>query len=122
MVLNVDLAPTILELAEATAGLLADGRSLVPVFQDPGFGPWRSHFLIEHDKVSSFPVTDYAAVRSSQYLWVEYGDGQRELYDLATDPNELTSQHANPDYLEVKLALRQVLNSLRSCAGSGCWQ
>jgi arylsulfatase A-like enzyme len=122
MVLNVDLAPTILELAQATAGLVVDGHSLVPVLQDPTFGPWRSHFLIEHDKISSFPVTDYAAVRSAQYLWVEYADGQRELYDLATDPHELTSQHANPAYGSVKFALRQVLSSLRTCAGSSCWQ
>ena len=97
MVVNVDLAPTILELAEATAGLTLDGRSLVPVLADPGFAPWRTYFLIEHDKVSSSPVVDYAAVRSATHLWVEYADGERELYDLATDPHQLTSEHRKPD-------------------------
>jgi arylsulfatase A-like enzyme len=119
---NVDLAPTILELAQATAGLTVDGRSLVPVLQNPGFGPWRSHFLIEHDPVAPAPVVDYSAVRSVRYLWVEYTDGERELYDLQMDAPELTSQHKNPAFGQVKTTLRQVLNTLRTCAGHSCWQ
>jgi N-acetylglucosamine-6-sulfatase len=121
-VVNTDLAPTILELAQAPAGLPGDGRSLAPILADPGFAPWRSYFLIEHAQVSDSPVTEYAAVRSDQHLWVEYADGQRELYDFTTDLPQLTSQHANHAYNSVKTTLRQKLQVLRSCAGNGCWQ
>lgn len=122
MVVNVDLAPTVVELAGATAGLTMDGRSLVPIFQNPGFSPWRNYFLIEDKKIPNSVMPDYSAVRSPQYVYVEYVDGSRELYDLATDPDELMSQHANPAYGAMKTTLKQKLNTLKTCAGSTCWQ
>jgi hypothetical protein len=48
-------------------------------------------------------------------------NGERELYDLAIDPDQLTSQHANPAYKSVKKTLRQKLNPLKTCVGAGCW-
>jgi N-acetylglucosamine-6-sulfatase len=46
LVLNIDLAPTIAELASVPHPD-TDGRSLVPLLHDPS-APWRSDFLIEH--------------------------------------------------------------------------
>jgi len=123
LVLNVDLAPTITELAQATAALTQDGRSLVPVLQDPAFGPWRTHFLVEHQKAGGnlVPPT-YAAVRSATHKWVDYAPlVDRELYDLVADASEMTSQHENPAYVSVKQALKLALVGLKACAGSSCW-
>jgi arylsulfatase A-like enzyme len=122
LVANVDLAPTLAELAGATPGLVMDGRSFAPILQDPGFGPWRTTLLIEHEKVGGRLVPpSYAAVRSSQHLWVEYSTEDRELYDLAADPFQLVSQHANPSYAAVRAQLRQALGVLSACVGAGCW-
>lgn len=122
LVVNVDLAATFVELAQATAGLMQDGRSFAPILQDPAFVPWRSHVLIEHVKSGGAVVPpDYSAVRTTQYKWVEYANGEKELYDLTNDPGELVSQHANPAYFAVKDALRPILNLLRTCAGATCW-
>ena len=54
MALNVDLAPTIAELAGVTAPTFVDGRSLVPLLGGaPPSASWRSAFLIEHWSVGS---------------------------------------------------------------------
>ena len=47
-------------------------------------------------------------------------NGDRELYDLRKDPEELQSQHANPAYDALKAALATRLHNLVSCAGAAC--
>lgn len=123
MVTNVDLAPTLVELAQATAGLVTDGRSVVPILRDPGYAPWRSCFLVEHTNAGGNDIIPtYAAVRAGQYKWVEYMSGERELYDLEADPYELTSQHNNVAYRSVRNTLKQMVSILEDCSGSTCWQ
>ncbi len=52
MVGNVDLAPTFVELAHATAPDFVDGRSLAPLLRErAGAGPWRGAFLVEQEEV-----------------------------------------------------------------------
>jgi len=87
LALNIDLAPTIAELAGIEPPGSFDGRSLVPALRGSD-GPWRRDFLIEHLEGSN-PVTTYCAVRTERELYVEYRDGFRELYDLRLDPYQL---------------------------------
>jgi N-acetylglucosamine-6-sulfatase len=117
LVSNVDLAPTFVALARARAGRAADGRSLVPLLRNPSMRPPRN-LLIEspierHDSV-------FTAVRTDRYLYAEWGSGDRELYDLAGDPDELTSRHADPRIAPVRTRLARELARLRSCVGAGC--
>jgi len=105
---NTDLCPTFAELAGAPAPPNADGHSLVPLLRgDSGSAAsgaaadWRDAVLIEHHgNVGAFGDPDappagsgnppsYEALRSHDSLYVEYADGERELYDLASDPFEL---------------------------------
>jgi N-acetylglucosamine-6-sulfatase len=114
LVLNTDFAPTFAEFAGVS--LPADGRSLVPLLrgEDP---PWRSSVLLEGFVGKKFRA--YAAVRTETHKYVEYRNGEEELYDLKADPYELESLHesANPALLE---DLRTKLEALRNCAGEGC--
>ncbi len=61
----------------------------------------------------------YEAVRTETHKYVEYETGDKELYDLETDPYELESIHesAEPSLLE---DLKARLDALRSCAEAGC--
>lgn len=119
---NIDLAPTIVEFAQATAGLTMDGRSLVPLLQDPAGPLWRTVFLIESTGTAAYPWPTYSGVRDRQYVYIQYVNGQQDLYDLATDPDELVSQHNTPAYNAIKNTMRQQLSNLKTCSGNSCWQ
>jgi arylsulfatase A-like enzyme len=116
LVANIDLAPTIVDAAEAKADRKMDGRSLLPLLRDPGL-EWGRDLLIERGPDSN-PANVFSAIRSRNYLYAEYGNGEQELYDLAKDPYELASQHANPAYAALKASLAARLARLRTCAGA----
>jgi N-acetylglucosamine-6-sulfatase len=110
-VANVDLAPTMLDLARGEATRRLDGTSLVGVAAEPG--PWRNRtILLENQGVEG--------LRVDQFAYAEYRNGGAELYDLRRDPYELRNLHGSPRYatLEAKLARR--LHSLRHCSGASC--
>jgi N-acetylglucosamine-6-sulfatase len=111
LAVNADLAPTILEAAGATAGRAIDGRSLLGAAENPGRLRGRS-ILIE--------TRNYAAVRTQRYKYAVHDTGEVELYDLANDPDELQSLHADPAFDEVEASLAGLLSNLQSCSGSGC--
>ena len=58
-------------------------------------------------------------VRTTQYSYVEYETGEKELYDLTVDPQELTSIHKSASQ-ELLSTLKTRLDALKSCAGAGC--
>jgi N-acetylglucosamine-6-sulfatase len=109
--INADLAPTIVDVANATAGLVMDGRSLIPVAQNPGIESGRE-LLIEEPT--------FEAIRTEGYMYAEHNSGEQELYDLQKDPWELQSRDQNPAYDSVQEKLADDLDQLQSCAGSGC--
>ncbi len=140
---SVDLAPTFADLAGAALAVRPDGRSLVPLLGagTPTPAGWRQVVLVEQrpfphktspekgvleppdlgDKVGlgSFPPVPFRGVRTKTTKYVEYASGEREYYDLATDPHELHNLATTADrtYL-AKLAA--VLSRLQGCAGKSC--
>ena len=91
--LNIDLAPTLLELAGLTPPVSAQGRSLVSLLKGSG-SEWRTSFLIEYYSDKVFPRIQkmgYKAVRTERYKYIHYLelDGMDELYDLKADPYEM---------------------------------
>jgi len=59
------------------------------------------------------------ALRTEDYLYVEYKTGERELYDLEEDPYELNNLYATVPR-ELKRRLEAQLDALRQCSGGGC--
>jgi N-acetylglucosamine-6-sulfatase len=109
--LNADLAPTIVDAADAEPGLVMDGRSLLPVAKTPRVGRGRQ-LLIEQPS--------FEAIRTRRYVYAEHGNGERELYDLKRDPYQLKSRHRDPAYASVQGELAARLDLLRGCAGLAC--
>jgi len=122
MALNNDFAPTIASWAGVTRPDFVDGRSLKPLLTSSPPTSWRSAFLVEHRRspeeyayVRAIP--NYSAIRTARYNYVEYGTGERELYDLDADPTELTNIYnsASPALIS---SLSSRLDALKSCAGA----
>jgi N-acetylglucosamine-6-sulfatase len=123
-VANVDLAATILDYAGAEAERTIDGRSLRRIAAEPSLEPGRA-ILIENwcgvrEECFDPEVPRYRAVRTHRYLYAERPTGEAELYDLASDPYQLESKHADPAYAGVRLALSRLLRDLATCEGAGC--
>ena len=122
MVLNNDLAPTIAQLGGVNTPSFVDGRSLEPLLRSypPPPSNWRSRFLVEgYDSGERSVVSPYKAVRTEDHLWVEYTNGERELYDLSTDPYQLQSLHDTASR-SLRQTLSSELDELRSCARERC--
>ena len=116
MVLNIDLAPTIAQLAGAETAPV-DGESLVPLLEGgaPGDVGWRSSFLIEN--FLTFVVRPSSGVRTGRWKYVETDAGAgvtTELYDLASDPYELHNLAFDPDHQVVQVLLARRLAELRA--------
>jgi N-acetylglucosamine-6-sulfatase len=128
---NVDLADTFAAIGGTS--LASDGHSLMPLLEGQAPTDWRTAVLVEHhhpmassydpdeqSDVSGNPPS-YEAMRTPQYLYVEYVDGGREFYDLQTDPYELHNLAGwlTPEELTV---LHSDLTQLQDCHGAAaCW-
>jgi arylsulfatase A-like enzyme len=130
---NVDLAPTILEIAAGWSTKPLDGRSLLPLAREPWRSPPRAllhetggrRFVRPRDQdAAGAPavrdVRNYRAIRTERWLYVEYRGGTRELYDLAHDPHQLRSLHRDRALLPLREKLSLRLRRLSRCAGAGC--
>lgn len=135
---NTDLCPTFAELAGAPAPPRADGHSLVPLLHgtdaEVDASDWRDAVLIEHRGNVNAPSDpdlplagsgnppSYEALRSKDALYVEYVTGERELYDLATDPHQLDNIAATASPI-LLTQLSTALAAMRNCHGSvECWE
>ena len=58
-------------------------------------------------------------MRTASYIYVEYLDGDRELYDLPHDPYELTNVYDRATHA-TKIALSDELAEISSCRGRLC--
>jgi arylsulfatase A-like enzyme len=120
-VANIDLAPTIAAAAGATPRRHMDGRSLLPLFADPTL-EWGRDILLERGPGGNLvgPLRLYTALRTPRYKYVEHATGERELYDLRADRDELQSLHADPAHAAIRDELARRLAALRDCAGAVC--
>ncbi|MGI0012534.1 MAG: sulfatase family protein [Nitrososphaera sp.] len=111
MVINNDLAPMFLELAGAKATITLDGRSLVPLIQNPSI-PWRNAFLIE--------TVWNSAMRTEDYIYNAYNAGGKEVYEFGNDPYELQNKAYDAFWKAKWTALEQRRTALKACEGITC--
>jgi arylsulfatase A-like enzyme len=160
---NIDIAPTILELAGVTPDKSVDGRSLAPFWHDTSLRTRRpilfESFVQTSDveangAISSSgegdggrpggngstgrraahasstgpsahasllaPPKDYEGIRLGPYKYIAWPDGEKELYDINRDPNELNNLAKIPDYYPIRNFLHEQLRKLEDCVGRAC--
>jgi arylsulfatase A-like enzyme len=131
---NVDLCPTFERLGGAPVPSNVDGHSLVTLLRGRPARNWRREILVEHHgrvldtgdpdlpTQGSGNPPSYEAIRTPSSLYVEYSTGEREYYDLNTDPFELRNVAANLP-LARRLGLHRTLMRIERChGGRACWR
>jgi len=147
---NIDITPTILELAGVTPDKSIDGTSLTPFFRDPSLRtrrPFLFESFVQTDDVEAngeptaqravkevsarrndgtaqasivAPPKDYEGIRLGPYKYIEWPDGEKELYDINKDPNELNNIVRVPNYFPIRAFLHAQLIRLEACVGRTC--
>jgi arylsulfatase A-like enzyme len=119
MALNIDVAPTLLDVAGVAAPARMQGRSLLPLLHEPA-SRWRDDWFYEHDfRPPNGYLPTVEGVRSRDWKYVRYLDPRSNrdvLYDLSADPYELRDVIDLPQNRTVAERMRARWESLRALA------
>ena len=140
---NIDIAPTLLDLAGVEPTKSVDGRSLVPFLEDPELrtrrpilfesfvetndveanGQLRAGASRSGDQASASllaPPKDYAGIRLGPWKYIAWPSGEKEMYNINRDPNELNSLHRVPNFFPIRNFLHREMTRLIDCVGREC--
>jgi arylsulfatase A-like enzyme len=114
MVLDLDIPPTLLDLARVPVPPAFQGRSLMPLVERENV-EWRKDWLYEYYEYPAYEnIPPCRGLRTERYKYIEYfTQNAFELYDLETDPDELHNLYSDPKYADLVSTLRKRLEELR---------
>jgi len=119
MALNVDVSPTLLDMAGVAVPKEAQGHSLVPLLKGEAPRDWRTDFFYEHlFERKNIPKSE--GVRTEQFTYVRWFEQKpvvEELYDHVADFEQTKNLIADPKFAEVRDALRKRTTDLRDQYG-----
>ncbi|MDH7570357.1 MAG: sulfatase-like hydrolase/transferase, partial [Armatimonadota bacterium] len=115
MALNIDIAPTFLDMAGLRVPESMQGRSLRPLLAGAR-GSWRREFLYEYFQERNYPtIPTVIGVRTTDWAYMHYPYLQDadELYDLRQDPKQLRNLAKDPAHAAVLARLKEDLERLK---------
>jgi arylsulfatase A-like enzyme len=117
LVLNIDIAPTILDMAGLEVPKVMNGKSMLPLLQNPE-SDFREDFFMEHDSVvnAENPIPDSYGIRTKEWKYIRYVNPKpevEEMYNLMTDPLEMKNLIDNENFIQVKNELRKRFDDYR---------
>jgi N-acetylglucosamine-6-sulfatase len=119
MAINVDLPRTLAAAAGAVPGRLQDGLDLREVAGGSQLALARP--LLNETGVPGLSSRNFhQAIRTGTHKYVEHASGERELYDLRSDPDELVNVVNDPAQAGTLAQLQARLDVLKTCAGESC--
>jgi iduronate 2-sulfatase len=118
----LDLYPTLAGLAGLRAPGGLEGRSLVPLLQEPTM-PWNHAALtqVRRGTAAAGFFMGYT-IRTERWRYTEWEDGKRgaELYDEKSDPGEMRNRASDVKYAKTVKEMRTLLHAAR--ARSNSWR
>lgn len=115
LVLNIDVAPTLLELCGVEVPASMQGAGWTPLLHR-GKPPWREDFLYEYYEFPAAQcVRPHRGVRDRRWKLIHFWQQSQEmeLYDLQDDPDEMTNLAARPEHTEQLQRMQARLAELR---------
>ena len=112
IIMNVDLAPTFLDLAGIAKPKQMQGFSFAEILGGKGVTWQRDKVFYEYYWEAAFPQTPTTfAVRTERYKYIYYNGiwDINELYDLQADPYEMNNLIRDPAYQQTGMKLRTEL-------------
>src|SRR5882757_1133960 len=107
-------APTETSTPERTAAGAARGKLLSGVARkNSGSNPAAHASLVA-------PPKNYYGIRLGAYKYIEWPDGEKELYDINKDPNELNNIARDGNFAPIRNFMHQELERLEECSGRTC--
>lgn len=117
MIQNIDYAPTFLDVAGAEIPSAIQGRSMVPMMENgcKASSSWRDAiYYAYYENAAVHNVPRHDGVRTDQYKLMFFPRNRSyNLFDLKSDPNEMTSVHDDPAYAMIFAGMKQRLEDLR---------
>jgi arylsulfatase A-like enzyme len=109
--LNIDIAPTLLEIAEVPIPQEMDGESLVPILMNPEV-QGRDSFLLEFWRYFPENTPSYTGIRTKSHKYVEFERGRKPwLFDLQKDPGEQTNLYDTTEGKKILPELKSLMQS-----------
>ena len=112
VIMNVDLAPTFMELAGIKAPAEMQGNSFVNILKNNKASWSRKNVFYEYYWEAAFPQTPTIfAVRTNRYKYIYYNGvwDINELFDLQNDPYEMNNLIRDPAHKQIGLQLKDEL-------------
>ena len=116
MILDIDLAPTFLDLAGVPVPSHMQGKSVLPLVKraDPDF---RREWLYEYyEYPNPENVAVHRGIRTDRYKLIHYYKDEPEafeLYDLQSDPEETDNLYNRPEHTSLRNQLRERLSAMQ---------
>jgi arylsulfatase A-like enzyme len=117
MVLNLDIAPTLLDIAGVAVPPEMQGKSMMPLAEGKPNVSWRKDWLYEYYEYPGFEnVRPCRGVRTDRYKLIHFfiEPQEFELYDLHSDPDEMNNIYGKPEFAELTALLKERLEALRA--------
>jgi N-acetylglucosamine-6-sulfatase len=120
-----DIVPTIMAFAGANEKPFFDGRSLKPLVKYQPTSKWRTAVGIEYlpsiNEADNGRIPFYGVRTAGGEKYVYYPTtGEKEYYNLNSDPHELRNGASNPANADRVAALAEKARQIRSCSGFSC--
>ena len=139
---NIDLAPTLADMAGTSLHFPHDGESLLPLARGRSPQAWRDYFYVAKglpfggraersttefsrpmERAGAEGSVSYRAVMGGGWQYIRWGTGDEELYDARRDPHQVRNVLARrladrtEEERQAHEALRSALRRLKDCVG-----
>ncbi len=113
MVMNLDIAPTMLDAAGVTIPKDMQGQSMLPIIKNSN-APWRNQLYYHYYENTVHSVSPHFGIKTKRYKLIRFYERVTgwELYDLQQDPHEMKNLYGSKGYEAITTQLKKQLNQL----------